>query len=127
MCLHANFTPRVNPNLFYLFKKKKVERLAIDGEVIYFECVSCNSHGNPMGHITVRVKSGSRSQSNLGALPDPKLKLLYLYYEVVLADFIASVTRKKQQTSNTTGIANQKFRSLFLFNKPLNHLKKQKM
>uniref|UniRef100_A0A915IPR9 Uncharacterized protein n=1 Tax=Romanomermis culicivorax TaxID=13658 RepID=A0A915IPR9_ROMCU len=35
-------------------------RLAIDGEVVYFECVSCNSHGNPMSHATVRVKSSSR-------------------------------------------------------------------
>uniref|UniRef100_A0A915KM45 Uncharacterized protein n=1 Tax=Romanomermis culicivorax TaxID=13658 RepID=A0A915KM45_ROMCU len=51
LCRHTNL--RVNPDLFYLFKKKKVKRLAIDGEVMYFECVSCNSHGNPIGRATV--------------------------------------------------------------------------
>uniref|UniRef100_A0A915K5B5 Uncharacterized protein n=1 Tax=Romanomermis culicivorax TaxID=13658 RepID=A0A915K5B5_ROMCU len=66
---------RVNPDLFYLFKKKKVEGLATGEEVMYSECVSCNSHRNPMGHATIRVKSGSRSQSAMCALPDSKLKL----------------------------------------------------
>uniref|UniRef100_A0A915I0J3 Uncharacterized protein n=1 Tax=Romanomermis culicivorax TaxID=13658 RepID=A0A915I0J3_ROMCU len=60
---------RVNPDIFYLFKKKKVKRLAISGEVMYFECLCCNSHGNPI------VISGSRSQSNLCGSPNPKLKL----------------------------------------------------
>uniref|UniRef100_A0A915JCI7 Uncharacterized protein n=1 Tax=Romanomermis culicivorax TaxID=13658 RepID=A0A915JCI7_ROMCU len=52
---------RVNPDHFYLFKKKEVKRLAIGSEVMYFECVSCNSHGNPMGRATVRE---GREQSN---------------------------------------------------------------
>uniref|UniRef100_A0A915JKM2 Uncharacterized protein n=1 Tax=Romanomermis culicivorax TaxID=13658 RepID=A0A915JKM2_ROMCU len=58
---------------------KRVKRLVIDGEVMYFECVSCNSHGNSMSHATVRVKSSSRSQSTFCALPDPKLKLRKWY------------------------------------------------
>uniref|UniRef100_A0A915HXL9 Uncharacterized protein n=1 Tax=Romanomermis culicivorax TaxID=13658 RepID=A0A915HXL9_ROMCU len=42
-------------------KKKKVKRLVIVGEVVYFECVSCNSHGNPMGRAAVHESNG---QSN---------------------------------------------------------------
>uniref|UniRef100_A0A915KUH7 Uncharacterized protein n=1 Tax=Romanomermis culicivorax TaxID=13658 RepID=A0A915KUH7_ROMCU len=43
---------RVNPDHFCLFKKKKVKRLAIGGEVMYFDECVCNlqqpreSHGS---------------------------------------------------------------------------------
>uniref|UniRef100_A0A915JAL7 Uncharacterized protein n=1 Tax=Romanomermis culicivorax TaxID=13658 RepID=A0A915JAL7_ROMCU len=37
---------RVNSDLLYLFKKKRAKQLDVDGEVMCFECVSCNSHGN---------------------------------------------------------------------------------
>uniref|UniRef100_A0A915JDA3 Uncharacterized protein n=1 Tax=Romanomermis culicivorax TaxID=13658 RepID=A0A915JDA3_ROMCU len=58
-----------------LVKKKEVKRLAIHSEVMYVECISCYSHGNPTGSATVRVKSVSQSKSTLCALSDLKLKI----------------------------------------------------
>uniref|UniRef100_A0A915I6A1 Uncharacterized protein n=1 Tax=Romanomermis culicivorax TaxID=13658 RepID=A0A915I6A1_ROMCU len=55
-----------------------MKRLAIGGEVMYFECVSCSSHGDPMGRATVpegRVQSNPDHGHNPLCVPPTRSKV----------------------------------------------------
>uniref|UniRef100_A0A915HNZ2 Uncharacterized protein n=1 Tax=Romanomermis culicivorax TaxID=13658 RepID=A0A915HNZ2_ROMCU len=69
---------KVNSDHFYLFKKKNVKRLVIGGEDMHFECVSCNSHGNPMCRATVRegrINLGEKGPSGNGDPPKQMISM----------------------------------------------------
>uniref|UniRef100_A0A915KPW3 Uncharacterized protein n=1 Tax=Romanomermis culicivorax TaxID=13658 RepID=A0A915KPW3_ROMCU len=87
----------VNPDYIYLLKK--VKRLVIGGEVMYFECISCNSHRNPMGSATVHE---GKVQSNLDHGHNPLCVPLTLPEVEAkrIKQYLSETEKQRKKTSN---------------------------